>query len=95
MKRIAINRCFGGFGLSKKANELYKAMSGMDKDDVFYDKDVERDDPILIKVIDELGEEANGDCAVLHIVSIPDDVKWEIEEYDGVEWVSEVHRTWS
>jgi hypothetical protein len=27
-------------------------------------------------------------------VDIPDDVKWEIEEYDGNEWVAEVHRTW-
>lgn len=38
---------------------------------------------------------AYGDCADLKIVEIPDDVEWVIEEYDGIEYVSEVHRTWS
>jgi hypothetical protein len=28
------------------------------------------------------------------VVTIPDDVAWTIEEYDGNEWVAEVHRTW-
>jgi hypothetical protein len=27
-------------------------------------------------------------------VDIPDDVKWQIEEYDGNEWIAESHRTW-
>ncbi len=26
--------------------------------------------------------------------AIPDDVKWQIEEYDGLEWIAEKHRTW-
>jgi hypothetical protein len=30
----------------------------------------------------------------LQIVVIPDDVKWEIHENDGAEWVAEKHRTW-
>lgn len=57
-------------------------------------RDVERDDPILIQVIEELGPAANGDHALLEIVDIPDDVKWEIAEYDGSEHVAEQHRTW-
>lgn len=57
--------------------------------------DIERNDPILIQVVEELGDEANGRCATLKIVEIPDGVQWEIEEYDGVEWIAEVHRTWS
>jgi len=60
----------------------------------FNSRDEERDNPLLIQVVEELGEEANGDCARLQIVEIPDDVEWEIEEYDGMEWVSEKHRTW-
>jgi len=44
--------------------------------------------------VEELGEKANGQCADLKIVEIPDDVEYEIEEYDGVEWVAENHRTW-
>ena len=23
-----------------------------------------------------------------------DDIEWEIEEYDGMEWISEKHRSW-
>jgi len=56
---------------------------------------IERDSPILIQVIEELKDEANGHCANLKVVEIPDDVDWTIEEYDGFEWVAEVHRTWS
>jgi hypothetical protein len=46
-------------------------------------------------VVKELGEKANGFCSSLKIVDIPIDVQWFIEEYDGNEWVSEKHRTWS
>ena len=36
-----------------------------------------------------------SDYAQLKIVEIPDDVKWIVEEYDGIELIAEVHRTWS
>ena len=61
----------------------------------FYDRDIPRDDSALIQVVEEMGEAANGSCAALKIVDIPDDVDWYIEEYDGNEWVAERHRTWS
>lgn len=48
-------------------------------------REVARDDPILVRVVEELGETANGKYADLKIVEIPDDVKWQIEEYDGIE----------
>lgn len=54
----------------------------------------DRDDLDLISLVEELGEKANGDCAELKILEIPDDVEWEIKEYDGNEWVAEIHRTW-
>lgn len=56
--------------------------------------DIKRNDPVLVQVVKELGEKANGRHAQLTIVDIPDDVQFEIEEYDGKEWVAEVHRTW-
>jgi hypothetical protein len=60
----------------------------------FYDRDLKRDDSVLVQVVEELGKEANGRFASLKVVEIPDDVEWEIQEYDGLEWVSEKHRTW-
>lgn len=73
----------------------------MDEDGYWYwgaDDEFEkkfRTDPNLIQAIEELGNEASGSFSVLKIVEIPDDVEWVIEEYDGMEWVAEVHRTWS
>jgi len=55
----------------------------------------DRTDCDLIAVIEELGDKANGRFAKLKIVEIPDDVEWEIHEYDGLEHIAEVHRTWS
>ncbi|MCK9428924.1 MAG: hypothetical protein M0R17_02795 [Candidatus Omnitrophica bacterium] len=60
----------------------------------FYCRDIERNDPDLIKTIEHLGEKANGECAELEIREIPDDVLWEIDEYDGVESIHEQHRSW-
>lgn len=54
-----------------------------------------RDHPLLVECVETFGKEANGEFAELRIVSIPSDVDWEIEEYDGREWISEKHRTWS
>lgn len=60
-----------------------------------YDRNIKRDDPDLVRVVEELGKEASGRYARLEVVEIPDGVDWEIEEYDGSEWVSEKHRRWS
>jgi hypothetical protein len=153
MKKIVINRCHGGFGLSKKACELYWNLKGQQvwiEDDgeylgeylggilkslgiftvwlvppsqrikekegkefysmsmherieynrnycsqTWYYRAVDRDDPTLVRVIEQMGDAANGSCAELAIVEIPDDVKWEIQEYDGMESVAETYRSWS
>jgi len=55
---------------------------------------IARNDENLIRVVEELKERANGHSASLRIVSIPDGVGWHISTEDGVEHVSEVHRTW-
>jgi len=57
--------------------------------------DLARDDPHLVQVIEELGHAAGGSFASLKVVEIPDDVIWDINEYDGSEWIAEQHRTWS
>ena len=58
--------------------------------------DLLRDDPVLVRVVEELGgDAAGGPTADLKVVTIPADVSWLIQDYDGMEWVAEVHRTWS
>ena len=140
--KVAINRCFGGFGLSHEAVMRYFEIKGTtvypeqgggvwkfwtywtvkpedrieDKEgEAFYSmsiderkayneafaaqtvcpREIARNDPALIQAIEEQGTGAFGDHAEIAIVEVPDDVKWHIYEYDGLEHVAEDHRTWS
>ena len=68
-------------------NQLYSQQ-------VFSDRDLDRDDPVLVQVVRELGEAVNSKFSDLKVVEIPADVEWQIEEYDGREWIAEKHRTW-
>lgn len=90
--KVVINTCYGGFGLSDEALAKYKAIKGI-TEEVYY-WNIERDDPALVQVVEEMGDAAAGSYAYLKIVNIPDDVQWYIEEDDGMEWVAETHRTW-
>ena len=60
----------------------------------WYYGNLDRTDADLIAVVEELGKEANGSFASLEVVDIPDDVNWEIDDYDGIETIHEVHRSW-
>lgn len=56
---------------------------------------LQRDDPRLIQVIEELGHLANGEHATIGIAEIPAWIDWSIDEAEtGYEWVQEKHRTW-
>lgn len=90
--KIVINTCYGGFGLSKEALVLYSERSGLVN---ICDQDIKRNDPILVEVVEQLGEDAGHCFAELKVVEIPGDVQWQIQEYDGNEWIAEKHRTWN
>ena len=140
--KVVINKCYGGFGLSKEAFVRYGEITGKkvwieddtkykslgiftvwtcppeerpeNREEEFYSMSMEertaynesyrkntldcysmqRNDPALVQLVEEMGEKAFGRHAELSVVQIPDDVQYEIEEYDGKEWVAEVHRTW-
>lgn len=54
---------------------------------VFRDRELDRDDPTLIQVVEELGDTANGRFAQLVIQDILAGTKYRIQEYDGAEWI--------
>ena len=114
MRKIVINRSYGGFCVSHAAflrlRELGQRETLQEPDLGAYWPTgasarepslnqcgalIPRDDQKLVQVVQELGAEANGHCAELKIVEVPQDVNWRIEMSYGVEHVSEVHRTWS
>jgi len=81
------------------AGEKYSNGTVCDRDYKSYSMDyenprAERDDLELVRIVKEWGKRVNGICADLRVVEIPDDVKWEISEYDGYESVEEEHRSW-
>ena len=57
-------------------------------------RDLERNDPYLVQLVEENAELYSGSHAELKVVEIPDGVEFTIEEYDGNEHVAEAHRTW-
>ena len=144
MKKIVINKCYGGFGLSHKAIMRYAELKGIklypwvkkrtleiyevetmeelmkktdhpsihyttvskeeymklekqnkSNDVYFCSFDIDRTDDVLIQVIKEMGIKANCFASDLKIIEIPINVEYTIEEYDGIEWVAEKHRTWN
>jgi len=51
----------------------------------WYNRDVDRHDPVLVQVVEELGKKANGDFAELAIDEVHG--PYRIDEYDGFESV--------
>jgi hypothetical protein len=99
-RKVLLNRRYGGFNLSEDAKKQYMAATQhVPKDRNWYaNTDIVRDDPVLIEIVEKMGlVAAAGMFSSLIIVEIPDDVPedgWIIEDYDGMEWVAEKHRTW-
>jgi hypothetical protein len=99
--KVVINTCYGGFGLSEDAVNLYEKLGGaapISRTEIhgktyFGYYEIQRNDPVLVQVVEKLGTKANDIYAELTIVEIPDDVNWYVAEYDGNEWVAE-GRTW-
>ena len=89
--KVVINGCYGGYSLSDEAL-AYLGIPGGSR----YAYDDDRTNPKLVECVEKLGEAASyGLGSSLYVVEVPDDVKWTITEYDGVEQVEEVHRVWS
>lgn len=106
--KIVINSCYGGFGLTLPAQKRYLELKNVEYNVaegyswdpitveglVFHDFNIDRDEPELVQVVEEMGKLSWGSYSELKVVEIPDDVNWELNEHDGREWIAEVHRTW-
>lgn len=53
-----------------------------------------RSDKRLIEVVELLKDKANGEHSKIRIANVPDDIKWKIDEYDGIETIRERGRSW-
>lgn len=91
---VAINCCYGGFGLSDKAVEELRKRIGDPKIErysfEYFHDEYTRHHPVLIEVIKELGDKANGPFAKIEIDYIEEKYKdhYSIKGYDGMEGVS-------
>ena len=86
MKKIILNKCFGGFGWSDAATKLYAARTGKFLNSYSWEED-ERMDPGAVAMLEEMGSEfCSGDYARLEIEEFDDDLFIPmINEYDGSE----------
>lgn len=138
MKKVILNKCYGGFDVSyiaykryceKKHLPLFVYKMSIDTGSITYEKvkDLDkfnsaftyyftkdygdrltklpednhlylsrehREDPVLIEVIEELGNEASGSFGDLVIVEIPDDLDYVIDDYDGIETLHQRVQEW-
>jgi hypothetical protein len=101
MTKVVFNSCFGGFTISKKCAKRMAALGSADValmleehikdgDDYWYGGlyNHSRHCPILIQAVEELGDDASGDCAALRVAELEGD-RYIIDEYDGREIVVE------
>lgn len=93
--KCILNKCYGGFSLSEEASNLYNKRKGKDiinpKYGFLNDYGIEpRCDPILVQIVEELGDRANGRFSNLGIIDIPSDTSdLYMDEYDGIETIRE------
>lgn len=87
MNKVVYNRCFGGFSLSAAAEELLVARGVIGSCGYGLGaRGISRHHPELVRVVEELGDAANGAHARLDIAEIEGD-RYRIDEYDGMESV--------
>lgn len=93
MYKIVINIRYGGFGLSDKAVQMLNCIHDDNDNDHYWGN---RDCESLVKVVEELGTDANGCESNLKVISIPDELKnyHKIYNFDGLERLEIFWRDW-
>jgi hypothetical protein len=90
MTKVVYNACYGGFGLSAEASKRYAELKGTTLTDeeslrLSVGRDINRADPLLVQVVEELGDAAGNRFASLKIAEVAPGTKYRIDEYDGNE----------
>lgn len=94
--KVVINKCFGGFSLSEAAkvilcglNVLYYDDDDEEKPGLYYEYNIPRHHPDLVRVVELLGpKEASGPYTKLVVHTLYGD-RYQINDYDGQESVVE------
>lgn len=86
--KVLYNTRYGGFSFSKEFVEEFNKRHP-DRKPSLTKWNADRTDPDIIALFEEMGSEwSSGRCAILAIEEIPDDVEYDIHEYDGQEDVT-------
>ena len=83
MTKVVYNAGFGGFNLSNKAMDRMVELGYVGLE--LNSNEIPRHHPILVQVVEELGDKANDGCANLQIEDVYG--SYRIDEYDGFERV--------
>jgi len=81
--KILVNNTYGGFRLSQLALDAYTAETGRAIDSW----EPDRKDPVLIAIVERLGEAASDRHGSVVVVEVPAGEKYRLREYDGSEWI--------
>lgn len=100
--KVAINKCFGGFGISQACylRMVELGYSIPDKERKYplnrdkYLAAADRENSFMIQAVEELGEKANATYADIHIVEIPDGAEYKIDYCDGMETIRTPLQIW-
>ena len=85
--KVVYNSKYGGFGMSREGLAEYNRLTSLHVKGYYC---IERDDPVLIQLVETMGKEIDDECSRLKIKEFPmkykSCLKW--TEYDGCETVS-------
>ena len=68
MTKVVLNKCYGGFFLSRAAELIYLDLSGRDVSEDINQFEISRDDPHLVETVEYLGEDASVVISNLKVV---------------------------
>lgn len=84
--KIAVNKCYGGFGISPTLLNKWNALYPNRAMEFLFEADYLRNDADFVRLVEAMGDEANAPASQIEIVEIPDyATDWMIDEYDGIE----------